>query len=84
MTVQYKYATNTDAPIKEASIDNGVGYLDLVVAKRKNGKSIGIYNRTGTERVCIAVDKVDSLIKALQDIKANGVNVSTEDLSFNA
>lgn len=84
MTVQYVNATDSLAPVKEAKVANGAGYLDLVVAKRKNGKAIGIYNRTGTERVCVTLDKVESLIEALQAVKARGVKQSTEDLSFSA
>lgn len=71
-------------PIKSAVVSNPKGYWDLIINKSKNGKALRISTRTGSASVNISLDKVESLVKALQDVKSRGVNTSVEELPFRA
>lgn len=79
----YAYVEET-RPIAFAKVTNPKGYWDLLIHKTKNGKAIRIATRNGDGMVCVGVDKVDDLIKKLQEVKAKGAKTSTNVLPFNA
>lgn len=71
-------------PVKQVVVDNGKGYLDLVLNKNRNGKCIRIADRTGENRVHIKLDALSAFIKALEEVRDNGVQTSVEDVEYDA
>jgi predicted peroxiredoxin len=84
MSIKVKYATPTNAPVEQVTIENAAGYLDTIVSLSANGKAIKLYDRKGEQRVHVTVGQVDELIEALKLVKAKGVKMSVEKLAFRA
>jgi len=66
----------------QANVENAKGYFDLVVNVNANGKAIRISDKFGESRVHVTLGSVDSLIAALQHVKAKNVKTSVEALKF--
>lgn len=62
--------------------DDNSGYLGLIMNVNKNGKAIRISLRDGTQRVHVLKDEVENLVKALVELKANGVATSQDDVEY--
>lgn len=78
--VSYSYVEPT-APVRIATVSNPKGYLDLKVAKNKNGKALRLFNGNG-DRVMIATSSIPGLIEALNKVATKGVSVSVDDRDF--
>jgi hypothetical protein len=79
----------TSEPIHVVRVDNRVigdssGYLGLILNVNANGKAIRIALRDGSQRVHVLKDEVENLVKALVELKANGVKTSVDDIEYDA
>ena len=79
--IKVTYATS-NAPVKQAKVENSTGYFDLIVNKSKNGKAVRISDKFGENRVNVTVDSVDALIEALKLISAQGIASSADEIAF--
>ncbi len=86
MTTRITYATS-NAPVKQVhvdntSIDDGSGYLGLILNKNKNGKAVRIALRDGSQRVHVLLSDLPEFIKGLQLIADKGVKTSVDDIAY--
>lgn len=80
--ITYATAHRTTDPIKQVRVSNSAGYLDLVLSKNANGKAVRIANKFNEQRVFVALNEIDSLIDGLKLVKAQGVKLSVEDVTY--
>ena len=83
------FTAKTSEPIHVVRVNNRTlndnsGYLGLILNKNANGKAIRIATRDGGQRVHILLDEIPNLVKALVELKANGVKTSVDDIAYDA
>lgn len=72
----------TQVHVDNEALNDGSGYLGLILNKNKNGKAIRIALRDGSQRVHIMLADIPNLIAGLTELATSGVALSVDEVIY--